>query len=110
MKYLSLTIPGANPSESVELQAPSGIPTGLTISDLAQTFIQVAIVLGILLTLFYLIYGGFIWLQSGGKKEDLDKARRIIIFSIIGTIIMVLSLVIVNVISSSFGIKSAVNP
>ncbi len=109
MKYLSLKIPGTDPGGS-EIQAPSGIPTGLTISDLAPTFIQIAIVLGILLALFYLIYGGFIWLQSGGKKEDLDKARRIIIFSIIGVIIMVLSLVIVNVIASSFGIKSAVNP
>ena len=107
---LSLTIPGGETGESIEIQAPSGIPTGLTISDLASTFIQVAIVIGILLALFYLIYGGFIWVQSGGKKEDLDKARRTILFSIFGIVIMALSLVIVNVVASAFGVKTAVKP
>ena len=111
MKYLSLTIPGAD-GDPVEITAPSRIPSGeqFSIGNIASTFIQVAMVVGILLALFYLIYGGFIWVQSGGKKEDLDKARRTILFSIFGIVIMALSLVIVNVVASAFGVKTAVNP
>ena len=110
-KLFSLTVPGPD-GDPMELQAPPGIPTGeqFTIGAIASFFIQLALVIGILLSLFYLIYGGFYWLQASGDKQKWDKARRTIVYAIFGLIIMSLALVIVNVVSSAFGVKTVVNP
>ena len=111
MTYLSLKSPGPG-GTSVEIQPPPGIPTGpeFTIGNIASLFIQIALIIGIFLSLFYLIYGGLYWIQASGDKQKWDKARRIIIYSILGLIVMSLALVIVNVIASAFGIRTVVNP
>ncbi|KKQ95515.1 MAG: hypothetical protein A3C27_03230 [Candidatus Levybacteria bacterium RIFCSPHIGHO2_02_FULL_39_36] len=107
MKYLSLQIPDTR-GTPVVIQPPPGIPSGpqFSIGNIASVFIALALVVGIFLSLGYLLYGGFYWVQSGGDKQKLDKARRTIIYSIVGLIIMSLALVIVNVIVSSLGVSS----
>ena len=107
----SLKLPGAD-GNPVELQAPSGIPTGpeFTIGSIASLAIQLALIVGIFISLGYLIYGGLYWQQASGDKQKWDKARRIIVYSVFGLIIMFLALAIVNVVASAFGLKSAVNP
>ena len=97
---LALSVPGANDTK-VQIQAPDGIPSGLPLSSLVSTALQGAMIIGILLSLAYLVYGGFFWLQSKGDKQQLDKARRILIYAILGLVIMSLSLVVVNVISQA---------
>lgn len=96
----------------VELEAPPGIPSGeqFTIGHIATVALQVAMIFGILLSTGYLVYGGFLWLQASGDKQKLDKARRTIIYAILGLIVMSLALVIVNVMASAFGIRTVVNP
>src|SRR3989344_3276218 len=98
--------------QETPIQAPPGIPTGpeFTIGSIASLFIQLALIIGIFLSLGYLIYGGLYWQQASGDKQKWDKARRIIIYSIFGLIVMSLALVIVNVMASAFGIKTALNP
>lgn len=107
---LSLTIPG--PNGSVQIETPAGIPSGTryTVGSLSTTALQTAMVFGVLISLLYLVYGGWFWLQSKGDKEKLDKARRIILNSIIGLIVMALSLVVVNLIASALGVRTAINP
>lgn len=111
MKYLSLTIQGPN-GEPVQIVAPPGVPSGpqFTIGHIATVFFEVAMIVGIFLSLGYLIFGGFLWLQASGDKEKWKKARRTIQYSIIGLITISLALVIVNVVASAFGIKTFVNP
>lgn len=104
---LSLTIPGPS-GTSVGITPPTGIPSGLSLGKITTSFLQVAMVIGVILSLFYLIYGGFYWLQSKGDKEKLDKARRIITSSMLGLIIMSLSLVIVSFISQALGIDTLI--
>ena len=101
--FISLKLPGGE-----EIQPPEGIPSGdsFTIGSLASGFIEIMMVIGILLSFFYFIYGGFYWIQSRGNKEKLDKARRILTFAILGIIIMSIALVIVNVIMASIGIET----
>ena len=111
MKFLSLTVPGPG-GNPIQLEAPPGIPTGpqFTIGNIASFFIQIALAVGIFLSLFYLVYGGFYWLQASGDKQKWDKARRTIVYAILGLIVMSLALVIVNVVASAFGIRTALNP
>lgn len=98
--------------QGTPIQAPSGVPTGpeFTIGSIASLAIQLMLLIGIFLSLGYLIYGGFYWQAASGDKQKWDKARRIIIYSIFGLIIMSLALVIVNVVASAFGVRSALNP
>lgn len=103
-KLLSLTIPGNN--GPVNIEAPAGVPSGVQIGPLITLFLQLALTFGIILSGVYLMYGGIYWIQSKGNKETLDKARRIIIYSIVGLIVMSLSLVIVTALTSALGISS----
>ena len=102
MDKIALKTPGLG-GTPIEIVPPPNIPTDLTIGILAKGFINVALVIGIILSLAYLTYGGIFWLQSKGTKETLDKARRIILYSILGLIVMSLALVIVNVIAAALG-------
>lgn len=112
MKLLfSLKIPGAE-GTPVEIMPPEGVPTGpeFTIGSIASLAIQLALLIGIFVSLGYLIYGGFYWQAASGDKQKWDKARRIIVYAIFGLIVMSLALVIVNVVGSAFGLKTALNP
>lgn len=90
------------------IQAPAGVPSGpdFSLGNLATTGIAVMMIFGIILALLYLIWGGFSWITSGGDKEKLDKARKIIIYSILGLILMSLALVVVNVLASALGLNT----
>ncbi|OGH15947.1 MAG: hypothetical protein A3C30_03865 [Candidatus Levybacteria bacterium RIFCSPHIGHO2_02_FULL_40_18] len=111
MRYLSLKVPGSGGGQ-VDIEAPPGIPTGpqFTIGNIASFFIQLALIIGIFLSLFYIVYGGFYWLQASGDKQKWDKARRIVIYAIFGLIVMSLALVFVNLVAGAFGVKTVVNP
>jgi len=103
------SVPGDN-GTPVQISVPPGIPTNVSLGALASGFISVAMIIGIFLSLIYLVYGGIYWTQSKGNKETLDKARRIIIYAILGLVIMSLSLVGVNLISSALGVTTPLNP
>jgi hypothetical protein len=107
MKELALTVPDAKYTP-IQIQPPEGIPTGLPLSNLVSTALHAAMIIGIFLSLAYLIYGGWFWLQSKGDKQQLDKARRILIYAVLGLVVMSLSLVVVNVISQALTGKSTI--
>ena len=100
-KLLALNIPGYG-----KIQTPSNVPSNVQPGNLVSAGVNIALIAGIILALVYLIYGGIFWLQSGGDKTKLDKARRTIIYAIVGIVVMAMSLLIVNVILAALGIKS----
>lgn len=104
MKLIALTVPGLNGTPTAVV-APTGIPTGYRLEDILGATVQLMMVIGIVLSLIYLTYGGLFWIQTKGDKEQLDKARRIITYAIIGLIVMSLSFVLVNTFTAAVGIK-----
>jgi hypothetical protein len=106
MENFALTVPGLS-GTPMQIQV-SGIPSGYTIGGLASGGIRIAMIVGIFLSLIYLLYGGWYWLQSKGDKQNLDKARRIIVYAVVGLIIMSVSMVVVNVISTAVGVKTPI--
>src|SRR5438552_3226679 len=60
-------------------------------------------VLGLLL-LVYLLYGGFLWMTSGGEEEGVKKAKRMITNAIVGLVIIMAAVAI-----SNFVINALVN-
>lgn len=71
-------------------------------SDFVGQLITLLFVLAILAALFYLVWGGFKWLTSGGDKGGVQQAREHIIAAIIGLVIIFLSYFILNILVRFF--------
>ncbi len=100
-KLLALKLPG----QDQPIQDPLSLEDQLGLSDIINFGISALFFIGIIVTLVFLIRGGIIWITSGGDKEKLDKARKTIIYAIIGIIVILLSFVIVSTVGSIMGIS-----
>ena len=74
--------------------------------NIVAGFIQIIFVLAVLVALFYLIYGGFRWITSGGDKQAVNAARDHIVAAIIGLVVIFLSYFILNFLLGIFGLGS----
>ncbi|HSW96995.1 MAG TPA: hypothetical protein VLF89_04160 [Candidatus Saccharimonadales bacterium] len=102
MKYLALTLPGSN-GTPIQIQAPQGVPTGGLVGtgqNILQTVITVLFLIAIVMALFYLIYGGFQWMTSGGDQEKLGGARQTMLYAVIGMVVVALSFTVINLIDT----------
>lgn len=52
-----------------------------------------------------MIVGALTWLLSGGKSENIEKARKTMTFAIVGLIVALSSYIIINLISTFTGIS-----
>lgn len=59
-------------------------------------------VVSIVAALFYLIWGGFKWLTSGGDKTAVGAAREHIVAAIVGLVVIFLSYFILNILVQFF--------
>jgi ABC-type Mn2+/Zn2+ transport system permease subunit len=86
---------------------PSGIPTGGIAENqkLIQNTITLFIVVAVMITLLFLIWGGILWITSGGDKAKIQAARNRIIYAIIGVIIVFMSFAIINVVGYLFNVN-----
>jgi hypothetical protein len=82
-------------------------------TDSLDGFIMIAIaiskwILGIIgsLALAFFIYGGIMFMISGGSSEKVTKAKQILIGAVIGLIIVFASYMIINFIFQAMGIKA----
>lgn len=51
-----------------------------------------------LLAVIMIIYGGFLYVTSAGNEEDVKKAKKILMYAVVGIIVIILSFVIVRTI------------
>lgn len=59
-------------------------------------------VVSIIAALFYLVWGGFKWLTSGGDKTAVGAAREHIVAAIIGLVVIFLAYFILNILVMFF--------
>lgn len=71
-------------------------------SGVVGTLITTIFIIAIIAALFYLIWGGFKWLTSGGDKAGVQQAREHIIAAIVGLVIIFLSYFILNLVLGFF--------
>ena len=91
------------PGENQPIVDPNGI--NLSLSDLINFGLNILFVVAILAALAFLLWGGISWITSGGDKEKLEKARKTIIYAIIGLIVVLLSVVIIHIIGIFLGVE-----
>jgi len=99
MKELALTLPDG------KTITPPGNAPDVEISPIIQFLISFLFVGAVLLTLFFLVYGGISFITSGGDKQKVVQARLRITYAIVGLIIIFLSFFIINFIGGLFGLN-----
>jgi len=90
---------------AAQFTVPDPAGTGLPADSRASTFIirivNIALAIAGLVAVLFLIMGGFRYVTSAGNEEYSENAKKIIINSIIGIVIIILAFVIVRVISNA---------
>jgi cytochrome bd-type quinol oxidase subunit 2 len=56
-----------------------------------------------LVAVAFLIYAGILMVTAGGNDEQVTKARKIIMYAVVGIVIILLSYTIVTFVSQAFG-------
>ncbi len=107
MKYLALKVPGLE-GKQVEVEAPAGVPE-VTLENLVSFGVNILFVIGIILTLIFLIWGGILWITSQGDEEKVKKARKTLTYAIIGIVVILLSAVIIQFVGTLLGIDFVAN-
>lgn len=69
----------------------------VSINSLVAFILNMLIVIAIVASLIFLIYGGIRWIISGGDKEKVETARKTVVSSIIGLVVVLLSWVIITI-------------
>ena len=81
-------------------------PAAATQEELGQsitTIINYFLGLLGLVAVAFLIYAGILMVTAGGNDEQVTKARKIIMYAVVGIVIILLSYTIVTFVSQAFG-------
>lgn len=84
----------------------AGIPTAAAPGTLGQnitTIINYFLGLLGLIAVAFLIYAGILMVTAGGNEEQVAKARKIIMYAVIGIVIILLSYTIVTFVATALG-------
>src|SRR3990172_343812 len=100
--YLSLVSPAFAVSVNTCPVGQFNVLCSFTPTDVVGVLVSTLFIIAIVVALFYLIFGGFKWLTSGGDKGAVQAAREHIIAAIIGLVIIFLSYFILNILLQFF--------
>ena len=104
MKLLSLSAGG------VEIESPSVLShltpskVGFAGEGILGLIIQLMFLLAVILSLFYIIWGGIQWIMSGGEKQGVEAARAKITYAVIGLILTFFAFFIMGLIGAFFNV------
>lgn len=79
------------------------------VGPLINAVITILLLVGVIVALAFLIYGGIKWITSGGDKAKVEAARGTIVAAMVGLVLVFLSYFIINLIFQFFGIGSLLN-
>lgn len=92
LAYLTL----ASKALALQLNDPGiGIKSTTSPSQILTSSLTIIYVVATVLVLFFIIFGAFKWITSGGDKEAIAGARKTIINALIGLVLLALAVVIV---------------
>lgn len=80
--------------DKVALKLPGGqsidtrVPKFTDVASLLSTFLDIALFIAVFLAFYWLVWGGWAYLFSGGEKENLQKAKERIKWALIGLILV----------------------
>lgn len=81
----------------------SGIDTTQDVGSVVGGIISAALSLVGVLFLGFMVYAGFTWMTAQGETEKIDKAKKTIISSLIGLVVVLSAYAITAFVTSSVG-------
>ncbi len=91
-------IDGLNKTKSFAQENKLG--EGKSTKEILQSVVKWLLSLIGTIAVISLLYGGFLYITSTGEEKQAEKAKTLILYSVIGLIIIGLSAIIVNVVIS----------
>ncbi len=102
--YSAMAQPAPAGDVSVPIAVPTGaLPLNLDIGKLPQFIITLLFVVGVIIAIAFLIYGGIKWVMSGGDKAGVEAARNHIVAAIVGLVIIAAAFFIIQVVFRLLG-------
>jgi hypothetical protein len=77
-----------------------------TIGEVISSLLSGVMVIGALMLLMYLIWGGIEWISAGGDSGKIQKARDKITQSVIGLIVLASSVAIFSLVQQFVGVEA----
>jgi len=77
------------------------LPEG-TITNIIFDLTRLNLIIVEIMSVFFLIFGGIIWLTSGGNDTQIQKGKNIIIWSVVGIIGGLISYAVINIVIQLF--------
>ena len=96
--------------EQITIPAPNILPENFTFGGLISALISFVILVAFLAAFFYLLWGGFTWITSGGDEGGISAARNRIVQALIGLTIVVAVWAIFQLVETFFGITVVSGP
>lgn len=92
-------------AQSEGLLQADGLEHGQRFGAILGNIMQATMVIGLLILLFYFIWGAFDWITSAGDKSKTESARNKMMHSTIGMIILASTIVMFMIVQGFLGIK-----
>lgn len=93
---------------NVKINNPLGENGPQTIPDFIKVIIDAVLVIGVPIAALAIIYTGFLFVEAQGNSEKLTKAKNALLYTLIGTALLLGAFVIANAIGKTVDeIKSA---
>jgi hypothetical protein len=101
IKKIALATPGG-----YHLNSVGGMPEGgqSTLQKVIDWGITALLFTAVILSLYFLIFGGIQWIMSAGDKTKIESARKKMIYAVIGLIVVLSTFMIINIVGSLFGV------
>lgn len=87
------------------IRALSGDQTGLR--GIVLTIINFFLGFLGLLAVVMVIYGGFLYVSSAGNEENVNKAKKILLYAVVGIVVIIVSFALVNTLLGAGGQERA---
>lgn len=87
------------------IRALSGGQTGLR--GIVLTIINFFLGFLGLLAVVMVIYGGFLYVSSAGNEENVNKAKKILLYAVVGIVVIIVSFALVNTLLGAGGQERA---
>jgi small-conductance mechanosensitive channel len=93
------------PGEQITIPQPEILPKNLEFSTVLSGLISMIIIVSFLAAFFYLLWGGFSWITSGGDEAGIAAARQRIIHALLGLIIVVAVWALFQLVEKFLGVE-----
>ena len=82
-------------AQTNEIEVPNPLGTH-SVTEIAARIIRYILGLVGVVALVMLIYGGLLWMTSGGRKEQIEKGKNTLVWAIFGLALIFFSYTILN--------------